>query len=647
MNAHRTKVSLGPARGVALITTLCLLALLSAASLAMVLLVSSDTLINGYYGNYRGSFYAADSGINITVGAVQTAILASAKDSVNPPLPQNAVPPAVVAAYTQFEGGYFVVGDPNSWNEQFKVIANPGGAPVLGTPTVTSVPNPVDPKNPADLVWTYTYPYTVTTQGQSSGKEAEVITENGNIVYTSTTGAGASGGPPSFAGWGAFIDKFAACQGSLVPGTMSGPFFTDGQWNFGNSSNPGYTFTDPVGQSGADVSWIKNNNCQNSPSVPKGFTSPNFKGGLQLNQNPVVPPTDTYNQAQAVIDGKGLPPCQMAPCAPDPPPSQSEMNQVLSTVSGTSYPSSGNAPNGVYFPSYTSGTSPTGAACSAAKPCFGSSTSVGGSGYGGGFYVQGNASITLAATTTGSDQTQTFTIDQGGAITTIVVDNTANTTTIASGSNSQTLQGVPTQVDPNTGQVMTQTDPGGQPVDPTLVYVNGQITGLTGDYDSNGNPLPAVQNGVGLTVAASGDISITGDLTYSSSQMPVSIPGDTLNTTSDAGIFGIYTTGNINLNPDPSGNLVVDASLAAISGDTSGFETPGQGINNWTIVGGRSEDQAHGVNINRGNTYFDRRFATMAPPWFPTAVPQPGSSAIPPSQSYTITRTSWQEVSRP
>ena len=62
------------ARGVALITTLLLLALLGAASVAMVLLVSSDTMINGYYRNYRGSFYAADSGVNVIVETLKNAI---------------------------------------------------------------------------------------------------------------------------------------------------------------------------------------------------------------------------------------------------------------------------------------------------------------------------------------------------------------------------------------------------------------------------------------------------------------------------------------------------------------------------------------------------------------------------------------------
>ena len=64
-------------RGIALATTLLLVTLLSAMSLAMVLSVSSDMLINGYYGNERGSFYAADSGATIARQAIVSGILAA------------------------------------------------------------------------------------------------------------------------------------------------------------------------------------------------------------------------------------------------------------------------------------------------------------------------------------------------------------------------------------------------------------------------------------------------------------------------------------------------------------------------------------------------------------------------------------------
>jgi PilX N-terminal len=693
----------GGRRGVALVMTLILLALLSAIGLAIVLLVSGDTMINGYYSNYRGSFYAADAGINAVVESMKNAVNGAANP--NAPLfplsvpngtqvPSstqaevfqsigNTWPAALVAAYTQFQGGYFQVGDTGSWKGQFKLLtSNPNGAPILGPVQFEVEPYPLDnhaclaspnPGNPPptcqlagggtatntmDFEWTFDYPYTVTVQGTSSGGEQEQITESGVITYYSAPGTLGAGNDPSFAKWGAFITNFSDCQGPLVPGTMTGPFFTDGQWNFGNDSNPGYTFTGTVGQVGANVSWWPNGNqCQDSATAPNGFNQPVFQKGLSLSQAQITPPTDSYSQAEAVLDGKGDPPCTSLPC-PSGTLNQNLMDEALKTVNGTAYTGSG---NGVYIPYYTSGASPAGKACTGTSPCFGSSpTYQGGDGYGGGFYVNGNASITLSATTGGDgtqNPTQTYTITQGNTTTTIIVDNAANggigTTTVVSGSTTLTIQGCPTQLDPTTGQVLGEQDPSGSTVNPTIVYVNGQITGLSG----------TIQNDVGLTVAAGSatggscstgncNISITGDLTYAS--LPVSVPSDTLNSNTNAGVLGIYTMGNINLYPNQSGsnagNLTVDAALAALSGSSgsnanSGFETPGNSINTWTIVGGRSEDHAHSVSINQGNTYYDQRFASgsFGPPWFPTAVPNAGTPPISSYSQLTVQRLSWQE----
>jgi len=625
-------------RGVALITTLILLALLGAASMAIALLVSSDTFINGYYRNYRGSFYAADSGANAVVESMKNAINAAADDTAVPPLPANgSVPASVTAAYAPFKTNYYSVGDPGSWNGKFEAT----GATTLGTAQKLAgaaaycVQNPADPAHPNDNVsCDYIYPFTVVVNGQSSGSEQEQIVETGAIRYHSFSGQNASGALPSFAKWGAFITEFDDCQGPLVPGTMTGPFFTDGQWNFGNYTNPGYTFTDSIGQSNAKASWWKNGSCIDSTSPPSGFTSPNFQGGFNLNQPYVQAPSDTYNQAQAVLDGKGLPPCTSAPCPSDPPPSQAQMAAELKTVTGGSYPASGSVPNGVYIPMYstTSGGVTT--------YNYGSDPSAGGDGYAGGFYIQGNASVSLTATTdSGGNPTQKYTITQGGTTTTITVDSATNQTIVKSGGTTKTLTGIPAQLDPNSGTVMTQQDPSGSNVNPTMIYVNGQISGLSG----------TVQNNTGITISASSDVSITGNVTYASS--PVSIPSDTLNSSTNAGVLGIYTNGNINLYPGSGGNLTVDASLAALSGvtgGTSGFRTPGSSIGTWTIVGGRAEDKAHSVSISTGNTYYDRRFASgsFGPPWFPTAVPQPGTTTVAPTESLSISRTSWQEANR-
>src|SRR5437762_3107124 len=58
-------------RGVALITTLLLLMLLTGLTLTMAWSARSDMLINGYYRNFRGAFYSADSGLNIVRRAME------------------------------------------------------------------------------------------------------------------------------------------------------------------------------------------------------------------------------------------------------------------------------------------------------------------------------------------------------------------------------------------------------------------------------------------------------------------------------------------------------------------------------------------------------------------------------------------------
>ena len=633
-------------RGVALIVTLTLLALLSAASLAMVLSVSSDTLINGYYRNYRGSFYAADSGANIVIQTIQNAIQSSALAAPAQPFSGTTIPTAVTTSYAPYQAGFYTIGDTGSWNSQFELVANPGGVPVVGTPMFTGTPTALPTQ------WTYSFPYTVTVQGRSQGGESEQITTTGAITYTSGSTTTVSGAAPSFAKWGAFITNFpspgngcGANQGGgpLVPGTMSGPFFTDTQWNLGNFSSPGYTFTGTLGQHGANLDFIASNgNCTPATTAPSGFNQPQFQGGLLLNQNSIVAPTNNYSQEQAVLDGKGAPPCTATPCAAATAPTQATMNALLQTVSGSAYPTSGTPSSGVYFPSFTSGTGPGHVTCSTANPCFGSNPGAGGDGYGGGFLVSGDASVTMAATTTGGNPTQTYTITQGSTTTTIVVNNSAGTTTVAQGSTSQTYQGTPSQVDPTTGQPMAPASgngAGGDLENPTLIYVNGSISGMSG----------TVQNNNGVTVTASGNVSITGDITYAS--QPVSIPSDTLNTGTNAGVLGIYTNGNIDLYPNSSGsnagNLTVNASLAAIGGasNTAGFATPGDSIGTWQIVGGRAEDQAHPVSIRAGNTYYDQRFGNnFGPPWFPTSIPQPGDATIVTlTPSSTVIRTSWVE----
>jgi hypothetical protein len=656
-----------PQRGVALLITLGLLALLGAASLAIIYLTSSDALINGYYRNYRGSFYAADSGINIVTEAMKYAVGQSANPVLGAaPLPITTAMPtgtftmpftgqagpltALTTAIAPYQAGYYSIGDTNSWNSEFKVIPNAGGVAVVGGTatakyTITCPDNDANCQSDGNYLWSFSYPYEVTVIGCSSqsscsalGSNNEQVVETGTITYTVSAGTVPSGGLPSFSHWATFIDQFALCQGQLVPGTTYGPAFSNGSWNFGNSSNPGYTFVGSIGQAATKVGYITGRGCtQGGATPPSGFDL-TFDKGFTVGDPVIASPSDSYSQEQAVMDGKGLPPCTSTPCPTDPTPSQAQMAAVLSTVTGTPYSSS---TTGVFIPMYQT-TNAQGQPVTA----FGSNPANGGDGAGGGFLVNGNASISLSATTdTGGHATQTYTITQGSGhsatTTTIVVDNTTNTTTVQQGSGSPlTLQGVPTQLNPNTGAPIVQDDPSGNPVNPTMIYVNGQITGLSG----------TIQNNTGITITSDDSVNITGNITYAS--QPVN-SSDQLVSNTNAGVLGIYTRSDVNLEPSSNGgNLTIDASIAMLSGaatgtGTAGLETPANSVGALTIMGGRAEDQAHGVNMSSSTTLYDQRFAgNFGPPWFPTAVPTAGAGLVPGITSASITRTGWSEPNR-
>jgi hypothetical protein len=255
---------------------------------------------------------------------------------------------------------------------------------------------------------------------------------------------------------------------------------------------------------------------------------------------------------------------------------------------------------------------------------------------GGGIYVQGNAGVQLSLSgTTG----QTYTITQGGTTTTITINNALNTTTVVSGGTTLNLVGVPTQNDPATGAVTR---------DATMLYVNGNITSLSGP----GQGLPAVQDGTALTITAAGNVTVTGDILYNKepvtttqNQIPGS-PADTLIPGNNSGqVLGIFTgSGDIQLkNGQSNGNLEIDASLATISNNgTGGLINVGSQINTLSIVGGRIQNQIKNIGTTTRNVFFDRRFAQnkFAPPWFPSTTVQTSASNSA-TLTTTIQRTNW------
>jgi Tfp pilus assembly protein PilX len=596
-------------QGITLITTLLLLLLLIGMSLTMVLAVSSESLINGFYGRYRGSFYAADSGVAASRQQLMNLLGANVTPGFNAAASPIAAPAtaganAASSLKTSYPSTFTNVNTAGSWQERFMVSqAYVATTPNTQAPTCTvqggtggTCAAPTQTTSNPITAYVYTFPYTFTIVGQSQGSEVATITDSGTIIVTAPTS------PPayqqSFAGWGMFIGTYALCSADLVPGTITGPVFTNGSWNFSNSAP--YTFTDAVGQVGATAGW-DNGGCTASATPTNGI-KPTFAGGFNVSQNAISLPQNSFNQEQAVLDGIGN---------TTTAPSNTALNGALKNAAGQAYPTGG-ASTGVYLPYSVSG-----------SPAVKTFT-------GGGIYVEGAATVKLAP---GSNSTaQVYTIVQGSVTTTVTIDpaaGSAGTTTIVtaggSGAGTQVVNGVPQQF----------SSAGVSAGDATMLYVDGAITGLSGP----GQGQAAIQNGTALTIVASGNnnITVTGDILYKTE--PVTMTGnvntiDQLVPANNTGqVLGIFTSGgNVQLaNTQSNGNLEIDASIATISQTGSGgIVNTGNSINTLTIVGGRIQNTIQNIGATTRNVLFDRRFLNgFAPPWFPstTVTPKAGVGA--------------------
>jgi Tfp pilus assembly protein PilX len=593
-------------RGVALVITLLLLFLMSVIGLVAVLTASSDLLINGYYSNYRGSFYAADSGLNIARQAIYNQISGTFNTNyatfVTPP--PTAVGTAASTAQTYVTTTYGsstslnAGSSANSWAESFQITsASVSLAPNSPTPgyTGTSITS-----------YAYIYNYTITSVGSATGSEKSTITESGAFTVN-VSGAPASYSE-SFAIYGAFITNYAACQGALVPGTMTGPMFTDGEWGFETGGS--YIFTDAVGQVNNNASYYDSSgNCHQvagSSYSGNGQTiAPNFENGFNRNQASIAQPANSYSQEWATVDGKGTGEATAQPTT-------ANLQASMKTISGTAFPSS-TPSSGVYLNYATVNGTPTI--------------------QGGGLLIEGNASIVLS---TSGSAGQVYTITQNGTTTTMTVNPVANTTVLTSGTTTLTLSGVPQNASVSPAQ------------DGTMIYVNGDISSLSG----TGEGAAAIQNGSAVTVTASGDINITGDVRYATEPVTTSsnqIAGDPVDTmipgNNNGQDLGIFTAnGSIYLSSSYSDqNLWVDGSQAVIGSSCAssscgfyvGNSCPGghcnsapagtnyssSCINTFNNVGGQIQANIFGACMNTENTYYDRRYSAVsgfAPPWFPS-----------------------------
>ncbi len=646
--------AVGTDRGVALILSLLLLGLMAILGLAMVWALSSDMLIDGYYRNFRGSFYAADSGLNIARQQLLNQVSAAFPSAwATPPLSNQTATATAALNYITSNYGNFAslnAGEAgSSWSESFEIVnvsnCTNSFAPAPSFPQVTST----NPSTGQATGYRYIFNYNLCSTGRSLAAQQVNISETGSMTINLT--GQASSTTVSFSAFGGFVANYAACghgsPGALVPGTMTGMMATNGQWQF----FPGgpYIFTDLVEQANSNFGYWFSSGCINSPqpSYQSGgqTIAPTFQGspspGYELGQAPLAMPTNAFSQEWAVLDGTGCGEGSNV-CgninSPSPPvPTDVNLNSDLKNIAGTAYPVTGTT-SGVYLNySTTAGVDTM---------------------QGGGIYVEGNASVLLS---TSGASAQIYTITQGSTSTTVTIDplatpppswncaaGTKGTTIVKSGSTVANICSVPTNYS------LTPPQP------ETMLYVNGTITSLSGP----GQGVGAIQNYNAVTITANGDIDLTGDVVYATEPVTTTqnqiVPGTnpaccagtpvaTLIPGNDYGQdLGLFTaTGNINLQTSYSNqNLQVDGSQAAIGQNCAttscGFTATGC-INTFNNVGGQIQSNIFAACMNTENTYFDRRYtskAGFAPPWFPSTTLTQGG-AQPTNLNATVQRISW------
>ena len=409
-----------------------------------------------------------------------------------------------------------------------------------------------------------------------------------------------------------FLVNNAGGQGGYFGSSsvFNGPVHANSNWGFRGTPR----FTGPVTASDGNIWYHCGGAAVQSPTTSNPPCSvPVYSQGFQFNQPIINLPTSALGQARAALgldpatdaDGNGI---------PDQPTGLEMCNKLRLSV--TCSPVVAPA-TGVYVPNN------------------GGSVS-------GGIYVQGN--VTGMTLDRPNPTQQRYRIVQGTRTTTILMDFTTNTTTVTTmpAGTTVTYSGVPNAQAPvGTGGANGQ------------IFVNGTISGLTGPARTatvpNNSPQHPVPTGVPaalaketqLNITATGQVGVSGDLTYECDPTQVSNPtylaansncntnGQPLRT-----VLGVMsTTSNIQIQSTAPNDIYLWGSYFT--------STPGTGLTVQNLSSRAASgtmhlysgiiqdmDQVRGMENSSGTLVrgfnesfdYDARFATGAvtPPNFPT-----------------------------
>lgn len=381
----------------------------------------------------------------------------------------------------------------NVWAGNGAVIPNPTALfPVSGmTTTLTS--------NPAYNATTtvvfedstlqlqsqvFYYRYSTTSNGSFKEGVKRVLSE-GRLRVSATRG--------SFADYLIFTNTHLTGSGGAIwfnsTGNFDGRVHTNGQFRFAYSP----TFHDLASSVNAKA-WYYNNgsNVELSADRNGSIDVPNFYGGLRRSDSPIALPTNSFGQERAAIGGNP---------GDTSAPTNAEINAALGTNSGSpALP----PPNGVYVPN--SGGWVTG-----------------------GIFTQGDVNeMTMSP---GGAGIQVITItDASNVVTTVTVNTTSQTTTVARGASTSTYNGVPRGCN----------------------YVKGAVNSIHGPArNGSGVVQSAIIPDFQMSVVTTGDCVIQGDIKYE----------DYDNSSSVLGLFS--SGGNVRIGASAPNELNVDAYVMA------------------------------------------------------------------------------------
>ncbi|MBS1809410.1 MAG: pilus assembly PilX N-terminal domain-containing protein [Acidobacteria bacterium] len=652
-------------QGMALVAAMMCLLLCTGLGMAVLFNATGEAALSGGFRRNEQAFYAADAGLGITRMALRNAL--------NEAILSNATSVGTSPSYgSRTSGTYTLVTYQRTQLGnilQSSSLLSQDGSPIMNAKSALATRNTaltnagftadiqlslesitdtseIDVQRVTTNIFnvnvvedipsvtasvTGRYRYTITATGNNAVSEGNPnraiaravetgvisVTLNATIEKPSASGQF----DRAFSQYGTFFHRFN--QGSvLAAGTFQGKVHTNDRFRFSSSQ--------PVTFQGA-VTQVSSTFDHNSGTYNVSSVSPNStpKSGLTFNSSyskvDTLPlPSNVYAQKLAVLNSTGradvnFPSTDSSDPTAPPDPTVAQMKVLLRSASNAAPPTTGSGSSetintGVYVPATTVSGTPTL--------------------NGGGIYVKGNVDeMTLSK---GSNGAQVYAIKQGSTTTTVTItpptSTSAGTTVITNGTNTTTFQGVPLD---RTNPIASEQKPA------VALFVDGSISKLHGPAASSGVVPSAIAKDTALTIISTGDITMTGNITYE--EPVVNLDGSAVtyaNNYVPKNVFGIFTnTGKITWTPNSTyttsnASMTVDVAMVAFNeaainagagATTGGWTTDCASCNSSTIITLRgSRTVSTGIpNVNskgqKANRYFDPRFANgnLAPPFFP------------------------------